>query len=235
MSQQYPLKRRATAERLPAHRPGHYSSIHPEDAPCWTDQKKKYPNPLDVADGLDYPGEPTRIPSSAIRYVDRQGNTIIQNGNRRLVIHDELPPQQRKRPHWMFIFGIGMFAMILLFMAWNWGGSWWAEHQLDATYGMPRTWQTDQAVGINDSQSHPSHFIFMNLDAQVLVIFFPGGNTSKARMYIGPQIFGQDATSLPVTGEFRPDSSGRLDMIVHVGSDQEIVYTNTGTGFTLQH
>ena len=75
----------------------------------------------------------------------------------------------------------------------------------------------------------------MNLDAQVLVVFFPGGDASKARMYIGPQIFGQDSTSLPVTGEFRPDSSGRLDMTVHVGSDQEIVYTNTGTDFKLQH
>src|SRR5690348_13002636 len=102
VSQQYPLKRRATATSVPTHRAGHSSQIHPEDEPYWTDQKKRYPNPLDVADELDYPGEPTRMPSSAVRYIDRQGNTVIQNGNRRLVIHDEPPPKARRRPHWMF-------------------------------------------------------------------------------------------------------------------------------------
>ncbi|HEY6540227.1 MAG TPA: hypothetical protein VIZ18_04780 [Ktedonobacteraceae bacterium] len=232
---QYPLRKRASATSVPTHRAGHSSQIHPEDAPYWTDQRKKYPNPLNVADELDYPGEPSRMPSSAVRYIDRQGNTIIQNGNRRLVIHDEPPPKPKRRVHWAFIFWIGALAMLAFYLLWTWGGVWWTQHQLDATYGMPRTWQTDQAVGIGDSQSHPSHFIFENLDAQVLVIFFPGGDASKAKIYIGPQIFGQDSTSLPVTGEFRPDPSGRLDMIVHVGVDQEIVYINTGTGFSLQH
>jgi hypothetical protein len=95
-------------------------------------------------------------------------------------------------------------------------------------------YSTDQAVGIDDSQSHPSHFIFENLDGQVLIIFFPGGDATHAKIYIGPQIFGQDATSLSVTGEFKADSSGRLDMIVHVGSSQQILYINTGTDFKLQ-
>ncbi len=54
-----PIPRRATAEQLPTHRAGHSSNIHPEDEPYWTAQKKRYPdNPLDLADGLDYPEEP---------------------------------------------------------------------------------------------------------------------------------------------------------------------------------
>lgn len=234
--QQYPIRRRATATSVPTHRAGHSSQIHPEDVPYWTDQQKRYPNPLDVADGLDYPGEPSRMPTSARRYYRSDGAQVIESGNRKLIIHDEPPPTTRKRRiHWAFIFWVGALAMLAFYLLWTWGSAWWSEHQLDATYGMPRTWQTDQAVGIDDSQTHPSHFIFENLDGQVLVIFFPGGDASKAKIYIGPQIFGQDSLSLPVTGEFRPDSSGRLDMIVHIGSSQEIVYTNTGTGFTLQH
>lgn len=227
--QQYPLKRRATAEQLPPHRAGHSSQIHPEDEPYSTGERKRYSNPLDVADQLDYPGEPTRMPSSAVRYVDRQGNTVIQRGRERFVIHEKPP----RRPHWLFIFGIGMLVMIAFFIIWNWGGAWWAQHQLDATYGMPRTWQTDQVVGIGDSQAHPSHFIFLNLGGKVEVIFFPGGDASKAKIYIGPTIFSDNPAGVPATGEFRDVGNGKIDMIVHIGN-QQIIYLNTGTDFKPQ-
>lgn len=232
MQQRHPIPKRATAEQLPFHRAGHSSNIHPEDAPYITAQKNKYPNPLDVADQLDYPDEPTRMPTSARRYYQPDGSPVIESGNRKMVFHQGKP---KRRVHWAFIFWVGALAMLMFYLLWTWGSAWWTEHQLDATYGMPRTWQTDQAVGIDDSQSHPSHFIFENLGGQVLIVFFPGGDATHAKIYIGPQIFGQDATSLPVTGEFRPDSNGRLDMIVHVGSSQEILYLNTGTDFKLQH
>jgi hypothetical protein len=69
--QQYPLRKRASATGVSTHRAGHSSRIHPKDVPYWTDQENKYANPLDVADGLDYPGEPMRAPSSAIQCSSR--------------------------------------------------------------------------------------------------------------------------------------------------------------------
>jgi hypothetical protein len=233
--QRHEIRKRATAEQLPTHRAGHYSGIHPEDAPYLTDQRKRYPhNPLDLADDLDYPEERTRMPTSARRWVDTQGNQVIQQGNRRLVIHDEPPPRRRRRMHWSAIFGIGMTMMVILFISWTLISNWWTNHQLDATYGFPRTWQTDAVVGHSDSADHPSHFIFLNLSGHVIIIELPGGDVSHAKIYSGPTIFTNDAASVPVTGEFKDvNGDGKIDMIVHI-QDQRIIYLNDGTQFKSQ-
>ena len=123
-----------------------------------------------------------------------------------------------------------MLAMLAFYLIWNWGNAWWTNHQLDATYGMPRTWQTDEVVGHGDSADHPTHFIFLNLNGHVLIIELPGGDSAHAKIYSGPQIFSDNPSSVPVTGEFKDVGNGKIDMIVHIG-DQRIVYLNTGTDF----
>lgn len=112
--ERHPIPKRTSAEQLPTHRAGHSINHHPEDEPYLTDQRKRYSNPLDLADDLDYPGERTRMPTSARRYVDTRGNRVIEQGNRRLVIHDEPPPKHRRRPHWLALPGIGMILMLLM-------------------------------------------------------------------------------------------------------------------------
>lgn len=229
--QRHPIPPRRSAT-VDAHRAGHSSQIHPEDQPYLTDQRRRYPNnPLDLADDLDYPDERTRMPTSARRYVDTRGNQVIQQGNRRLVIHDEPPP--KRRVHWVLILWIGMLSMIAFYLLWTWGSTWWTNHQLDVTYGFPRTWQTDQVVGIGDSTDHPSHFIFLNLSGRVEIIFLPGGDSSRAKIYQGPQLYTDNAASVPVTGEFKDVGNGKVDMIVHIGN-QRIIYLNTGTDFKPQ-
>src|SRR5947209_20249831 len=91
--------------------------------------------------------EPPRSRSSAIRYVDRQGNQVIQRGQQRIVIHDEPPP---RKVHWILILGIGMIIMLLLYVGFSMLGNWWTNHQLDATYGFPRTYQVEAVVGHNN-------------------------------------------------------------------------------------
>src|SRR5713226_5602562 len=117
--QNYPIvRKRASATQIPFHRARHSSNTHPEDEPFLTDQRKHYPNnPLDLADDLDYPGVRTRMPSSAVRWRDTHGNQIIQQGNRRIVIHDDPPPKKRK--NWTLPIGIGMVATVLLFVGLN--------------------------------------------------------------------------------------------------------------------
>ena len=178
-----------------------------------------------------YPDE-RRMPSSAVRWRDTTGNQVIQRGNKRIIIHNEPPP--RRRPHWLLIFGIGMMVMVLLWGAGTWLSNWWTNHQLDATYGMPRTWQTDQVVGHSDSTDHPTHFIFLNLDGQVKIIELPGGDSAHARIYGAGQIYADNAASVPVTGEFKDvNGDGKVDMIVHIG-EQRIVFLNDGTQFKPQ-
>lgn len=159
-----------------------------------------------------------------VQLVAIQGGEIFQQRNRQIHIHHTKPP---RRVHWLFFVGMGMLVMILLWAGLSAFGNWWGNHQLDMIYGIPRTWQIDAVVGHNDSATHPSHFIFLNLNAHVVIIELPGGGISHARIYSGPQIFGDNARSLPVNGD------GRIDLIVHVG-DQRFVYLNDGTTFTPQ-
>lgn len=203
-----PPRRSATREQLIARQQAYSPSVETEE---------------------DYP-EPPRSRSSAIRYVDTRGNQVIEQGNRRLVIHNEPPP---RKSHWMLNLGIGMILMLALYVGFTWVSNWWTNHQLDATYGFPRTYQVDAVVGHNnDSTATPSHFIFLNLNGHVEIIEIPAGDASKAKIYIGPTLFSDNAPLIPVTGEFR-NVDGKEEMIVHI-QNQEIIYVSDGTAFKLK-
>ena len=129
---------------------------------------------------------------------------------------------------------VGMLLMAALFLMLNTVGSWWQVHQDDVTYGRPRTYQVDAVVGHNDSASNPSHFIFLNLNRHVVIMELPGGDTSHARIYNGPTLFGDGQDLTPVTAEFRDvNGDGKPDMIVHI-QDQRLVFINDGTQFVPQ-
>jgi hypothetical protein len=179
----------------------------------------------------DYPDMP-RMPTSTRRYYDTRGNEVIQQGNRRLVIHYDEPPPKKHRVHWMLILGIGMMLMLWLYIGFSWAANWWTNRQLDATYGFPRTYQVDAVVGHSDSVAHPSHFIFLNLNGHIEIIELPGGDATNAKIYIGPTLFSDNAPFVPVTGEFR-NVGGKEEMIIHI-QDQHIIYVSNGTKFVLK-
>jgi|SRR5947209_9042621 len=207
-NRQVPLKRRASAEQ--------YALIQQTQTP--------------VTDVDDVPDSyyDTRLPTSAIRYRDTRGNQVIQRGNQRIIIHENEPPPKRK-VHWMLILGIGMLLMFGLYLGVAWVGNWWTNHQLDAAYGFPRTYQADAVIYTGDSADHPSHYIFLNLNGTVEIIELPHGDSAHARIYKGPQIFSDNAALVPVTGEFK-SVNGKVEMLVHI-QDQVIVYINDGTQF----
>lgn len=208
--QQTPIKRRASADQ--------YTLIQQTQAP--------------VTDVDDVPDSyyDTRLPTSARRYIDTRGKQVIQQGNKRIVIHDEPPP--KRRAHWLLILGIGMVLMFGLYLGINWVGNWWTNHQLDASYGFPRTYQTDAIVYPGDTAANPSHYIFLNLNSTVEIIELPHSDSVHARIYKGPQIFSDNAALVPVTGEFR-NVNGKVEMLVHI-QNQVIVYINDGTQFKPQ-
>src|SRR6266481_8476939 len=133
--------------------------------------------------------------------------------------------------HPLLYLGIGMLAMLALWtvlsMAVSWGSTTWN----DLHYGRPRTFQTDAVVDHNDSSSNPSHFIALNLNGRIEVIEFPGGDASKARIYIGPQLYSNGDNLIPVTLSF-VDVNGNHhpDMILHF-QDTRLVYINENGGF----
>ena len=220
MSQQgaYPIKRRATMPANP-HNFGHNAGLHGEDQPYMSDDLEE-----------DERFYVTRPPSSARRYQTSQ-QQVIQRGNQRLVIHHEPPP---RKFHWSFILGLGMLLALGLWVGASQALAWWNNHQLDSTYGMPRTYQVDQVVGHGDSAAHPTHFIFLNLNGHIDIIELPGGDGTHAKIYTGPTLYSDTASQTPVTADFEDvNGDGKVDMIVHIG-DQKIIYLNDGTQFKPQ-
>lgn len=135
------------------------------------------------------------------------------------------------RAHPLLLLGIGMIVMLVLWTLLTLAASWWNTTWNDIHYGRPRTYQVNAVVGHNDSTSTPSHFIALNLNGRIEVIEFPGGDASKARIYIGPQLYGNGQELIPVTLSF-VDINGNHhpDMIIHF-QDTNIVYINDQGSF----
>ncbi len=136
--------------------------------------------------------------------------------------------------HWLWYIGLGMIAMLILWMVGAIALNWWQGYQEDLRYGHPRTYQCDAKVGHNDAGT-PSHFIALDLNRRVEVIEFPGGDATKAKVYLGPTLTGQNSDLDIVTVSFKDvDGDGKLDMIVSV-DNAKYVYINDNGAFRPPH
>src|SRR6266566_7306178 len=121
---------------------------------------------------------PTHMPTSARRYqpLPAAEPVVIRQGNRQYILHSGPPPKQRAsrqapvqyrqgqnvgayeteeytrpRRHRLLFLGVGMLAMLALWVVGSLLLTWWQLTQDDWHYGRPRTFQTDAVVGHNDS------------------------------------------------------------------------------------
>src|SRR6266571_2861771 len=171
---------------------------------------------------------PTRLPTSSRRYtpVPTQQAATRQGPHRRVVNVYDLPPniparrsqittenyaapalapgraQHRPHGHRLLFVGMGMIAMLALWVLGTRLVNWWNVTQDDWQYGRPRTFQIDARVGHNDDAT-PSHFIALNLNRHIIIIEFPGGDPTRAKDYIGPTLFGDGQDFTPVTLSFK--------------------------------
>jgi hypothetical protein len=215
--------------------------------------------PYDTKEGEYDDVWPTRLPTSSRRYIPvpiqraatRQGSRKrvvnvydlplnIPPRRSRITTEDYAPPalppgqaQRRSHVHWLLFVGVGMIAMLALWVLGNLAVDWWNVTQDDWHYGRPRTFQIDARVGHNDDVT-PSHFIAVNLNRHIIIIEFPGGDPTKAKDYLGPTLFGDGQDLTPVTLNFKDvNGDGKLDMIVHI-QDQTFVFLNDGAQFRPQ-
>jgi len=135
------------------------------------------------------------------------------------------------RAHPLLLLGIGMILMLVLWTLLTLAVRWVSTTWDDLHYGRPRTFQIDAVVGHNDSPGNPSHFIALNLNGRIEVIEFPGGDASRARIYIGPQLYDAGSNLIPVTLSFVDVQGNHLpDMILHFERTR-LIYINTQGGF----
>lgn len=139
-------------------------------------------------------------------------------------------PDSGQRTHWLVYAGLAMVIMMVGWVVLTGVMNWWQIMQDDWHYGRPRTFQMDMVVGHNDSATNPSHFIALNLNRHVEIVEFPGGDASKARIYMGPVLLGQGQDLAPVTLDFKDmNRDGKLDMIVNVQGSHFIFVNQNGT------
>ncbi len=215
-----------------------------------TSTRRSSPARYDVAD--DDSLYETRIPSSARRYRPHatmddpmlQKGTLVQRRGRRIVPglqqqginskavapSDTEKSAPRRNP--LLVLVVGGLAAVLLLVLINVVATWWQGYQDNITYGYPRTSQIDAVVGHNDSQAHPTHFIFLNLRCNIQVIEIEGGDPAHTRIFKGPTLYGSGCDAVPVTGEIRIEQ-GQRNLILHI-QDQQIVFVNDGKTFQMR-
>ena len=175
---------------------------------------------------------PTVLPTSTIPRASRT-NVPMQPMRSSLKAR---PAPKRAQPslHWMMTAGLTMTGMIVLLLLFQLVSQWWITTYNDLHYGRPRATQIDAFVGHESGGKLPSHFIAMNLNSQVEIIEFPGGDARHARIYTGPKITGDGAALTPVLLSFADRNGDHLpDMSVQFGSI-EVVYLNVHGSFVEQ-
>ncbi|GAC1366814.1 MAG: hypothetical protein NVS2B12_10700 [Ktedonobacteraceae bacterium] len=171
----------------------------------------------------------------------RQGQTGQTTTGRQPRFTPQPPPRpekkesQHSRAHWLVPAGVGMIAMLVLWVVGSSALAWGMQRYNDYRYGNPRTYQTDEVVGHGDSKLHPSHFIAMNLNHQAVVIELMAGDPGKSVSYVAPVYIVGDDGLAPVTVEFRDvNGDAKADMIVTIhltNQNQVYVFINDGAKF----
>ena len=174
-------------------------------------------------------GGPLIAQGPATQRVDTYGRPVVRQDNREYVM---VPAREAKRRfHWSVWLGMVMLIMLLGWVMLSAFGTWWTDWRNYTTYGYPRTYQLDAVVGHGDSAEHSSHFIFLNLNGQVVVVEFPGGNLAKAIVYKGVTLLGVNPSYVPVTGSFADmNGDGKPDMVISYEGNTQ-VWLNNGSKF----
>ena len=96
----------------------------------------------------------------------------------------------------------------------------------DMRYGTTRTYHLTAALGHDDSAATPTHLTALNLNRQVVVVEFPGGDPAKVRTLTGPYLFGADEDKTPVLMRLEDVNGDKaLDLIVTI-KNEAIIYIN---------
>ncbi|PDW03534.1 hypothetical protein [Candidatus Viridilinea mediisalina] len=130
----------------------------------------------------------------------------------------------------LLVAAVAFYLCMNLIVEW---GRVWSD---DLHYGRPRTTHVEGFVGHSaEGSGHPTRFIAMNLDRQVIILELPGGDATQVRHLPGPYLFGAREDLTPVLLTLRDvDGDGQDDLVATI-RNEEIVYLNRDEGFRLPH
>ncbi len=107
----------------------------------------------------------------------------------------------------------------------------WQTWQDDMTYGRPRITRLEASVGHNEIGGNKSLFIAQNIKGQISITEFPGGDPSKTRVILGPNLFGKDKDLVPVKLQVRDINGDNLPDLIASADDMQAIYVNENGTF----
>ncbi|GIV97133.1 MAG: hypothetical protein KatS3mg057_1790 [Herpetosiphonaceae bacterium] len=108
----------------------------------------------------------------------------------------------------------------------------WAQTKIDdLRYGRPRMDTLTAFVGHEQVNGLPTQLIALNLNRQVMVVEFPGGDPSQMRTIVGPYLFGQQEDLTPVTLDMRDLNGDQRPELLVIVKNEILVYINEPDGF----
>jgi hypothetical protein len=201
------------------------------DALDWNEDENDIFKPLTARSALRYQDTQPSVqgPSRRTFQVQPGAPPPVRRASRQQPEGKQTQALPRRRLHPLVFVGVGLCIMVAGWVVLTDVSTWLTNMQNHWQYGYPRTYQCDAVVGHQDSAAHPSHFIALNLNGQVEIIEFPGGDASHARIYTGITVVGDTPSLTPVTLSFEDvNGDGTLDMIVTVGTGRYVFLNQKG-------
>ncbi|HET8841351.1 MAG TPA: hypothetical protein VFN35_07775 [Ktedonobacteraceae bacterium] len=133
------------------------------------------------------------------------------------------PRRVGRKRHSLFWLSVGVLLLLALWVGLTQLVSWATTKMNDIRYGYPRVFQLDAVLGHQDSAARPTHLLALNLNGEVLLEEFPGGDLPKARSYILASLVGSGSDLLP-----HQDRPGQPDLVVEIGDVVSLMVNDQG-------
>jgi hypothetical protein len=127
----------------------------------------------------------------------------------------------------LLLWGVGvLLALVASYLLVSFVVNLWQNWQDDMTYGRPRMTRLEAKVGHNETGTNKTLLLAQNIRGQISIIEIPGGDASKTRVIVGPQLFGKDRDLAPVKLEVKDLNADGLPDLVATVQDQHLIYIN---------
>lgn len=127
--------------------------------------------------------------------------------------------------------GAVVVVLVLSYLVVSFAVRTWQTWQDDMTYGRPRITRLMANVGHNEANGAKTLFTAQNINGQISITEFPGGDPTKTRVIVGPQLFGKDKDLIPVKLQTKDVNGDGADDLVATADDQVLIYINENGNF----
>lgn len=127
--------------------------------------------------------------------------------------------------------GAVVVVLVLSYLVVSFAVHTWQNWQDDMTYGRPRITRLMASVGHNEANGVKTLFTAQNINGQISITEFPGGDPTKTRVIVGPQLFGKDKDLIPVKLQTKDVNGDGADDLIATADDQVLIYINENGNF----